>query len=149
MTTNTKPEVSLIQTLNDVRQALVEERDSLLSRAAEIDAALGVIPTNKPAQKPVKAPKATSTPRTGGIKEQVLGVVAATPQATIKQIQELLPDASATSVESVVHGLVGTGQLIKDSSTPRKFTLASAAPVPEVKTKSNSKTNGASIANGA
>lgn len=147
------PEIEMLTQLATIRQSLVEERDSLLARAAEIDAALSATPApalaspSKPAPKAMKAAKEPGLPRIG-LKDRVLAAVTANPGATIKYIQEMIPDSPASSVDSVVHSLVGTGQLNKDTSTPRKFTLAAAAPVAEVK-KSNGKSAGAAVANGA
>jgi len=134
--TNIKPEVSLIEQLTQVREALTAERESLLERVASIDAALAVTPSTKPAQKAAKGPSNIRTPKTTGIRDAVLLVVAGSPNSTIKQIQESLGEHSPKSVESVVHALVSSGNLVKDGSTPRKFSLP-AQPQPEPK-----KTNG-------
>jgi hypothetical protein len=66
---------------------------------------------------------------------------------TIKEVQERLEEHSPKSVESVVHTLASAGQLLKDNSSPRRFTLP-AQPA-EVKSKSNGKSAGAAVQNGA
>jgi hypothetical protein len=131
----TKPEVSLIEQLTQIRQSLQEERENLLERVATIDQALAVTPSPKPAQKPTnKGPNLLRTPRSGGIKEAVLVAVTGTPGLTIREIQTLLSEHPAKSVESVVHSLASAGTLAKDGSSPRKFSLAA---VTEPKAKSN------------
>jgi len=133
-TINTKPESSLIEQLTQVREALTAERESLLERVASIDQALGAVPSAKPQQKPVKGTKTIGTPRAGGIKEAVVIAITGTSGLTIREIQELLSEHPAKSVESVVHSLASAGTLTKDTSSPKKFSLASA---PELKSKSN------------
>jgi hypothetical protein len=61
--TNTKnPEIELLTQLAAIRQSLVDERDSLLARAAEIDAALLSTPASgKPTAN--RQPKATKAPK--------------------------------------------------------------------------------------
>ncbi len=130
---STKPEVALIDQLNQARQALQEERESLVARIATIDEALGV----QPQKAAKKEPKGSKKPK-AGIKEAVLTILGAGGPLTIKQVQDTIgPDASPKSVEAVMHGLVTSGHLIKDASMPRKFSLIS-------KKTNGAKTNGAS-----
>jgi len=124
MTTNTniKPEVSLIEQLTQVREALTAERESLLERVASIDAALAVTPSAKPTKSPQKGTNNIRTPKAGGLKEAVLTAVTGS-ALTVKEIQTLLSEHSPKSVESVVHSLASGGQLTKDTSSPKKFSL--------------------------
>lgn len=114
------PEADLIQQLTGIRQALQAEKEALLARVTTIDEALGA----KPLAKPVKGVHSMNTPKTSkgpGIREGVLTAVS-TPM-TMKEIQTLLSEHSPKSVESVVHGLVSAGQVSKDNSSPKKFSL--------------------------
>ncbi len=120
-----KPEIPLIEQLNQVRQALQDERQSLLNRVATIDQALAVTPSAKP-QKPAKSPNIIRTPKSGGIREAVLSAITGTSGLTMKEIQTLLSEHPAKSVESVVHSLSSAGTLAKDGS-PRKFSIAKVA----------------------
>ena len=112
------PEAELIQQLSNVRQALSDERQRLLDRVSVIDAALGSTP-----QSGVKKPKPTKATKGVSIKD---GAILAVTNAslTMKEIQGVLSEHSPKSVESVVHGLVSTGTVGKDNSTPRRYTLA-------------------------
>lgn len=94
---------------------LQAERARLVARLAEIDAELGG--EAKPART-----------RTKGVSEAVLAFVTAHPLSTIKQVQEGLPELPAPAVESAVRGLAGKGTLIKDESTPRKFSVPTPKP---------------------
>jgi hypothetical protein len=130
------PETDLIAQLTSVRQALTDERESLLARVAVIEAALGVTPAAAPAKARKVAPK---TPKAGGIREAITAVVSARPNLTIKEIQAAV-DHPASSVEATVRAMASAGKLSKDESSLKKFSLPVAAPVsPTVNGKSNGK----------
>ena len=114
------PELDLISQLTQVRQQLTQERETLLARVQVIDEALG---TPAPPKTQKRNPKNPAAPKPGGLKESILSVVEQQPGLTIKEIQSLVSDAPAKSVEATVHSLASGGQLIKDGSTPRKFSL--------------------------
>jgi len=106
-------EAELIHQLATVRKALENEREALMARVAAIDEALGL-----------RGAKAAPRPKkTGNIKDDVLRILGTAPQ-TMKGIQGAIPDASPNSVQSVVYGLVGSGELAKDDSNPKKFSIA-------------------------
>jgi len=113
------PELDLISQLTQVRQALTQERETLLARVAVIDEALG---TPAPPKTQKRNPKNPAAPKPGGLKESILSVVEQQPGLTIKEIQSLV-SAPEKSVEATVHSLASGGQLVKDGSTPRKFSL--------------------------
>ncbi len=50
--------------------------------------------------------------------------VLATGAKTIKEIQRTVTDASPNGVQSVVYALVASGEVMKDDSTPKKFSAA-------------------------
>lgn len=119
------PELDLISQLTQVRQQLTQERETLLARVAVIDEALGTPSPTTKTQK--RNPKNPATPKPGGLKESILSVVEQQPGLTIKEIQSLVSDAPAKSVEATVHSLASGGQLVKDGSTPRKFSIPKVA----------------------
>jgi|SRR6185369_9503053 len=114
------PELDLISQLTQVRQQLTQERETLLARVQVIDEALGTPTPTAKTQK--RNPKNPATPKPGGLKESILSAVEQQPGLTIKEIQSLV-SAPEKSVEATVHNLASGGQLVKDSSTPRKFSL--------------------------
>jgi hypothetical protein len=142
MANEQKPETALIQQLCDAMQALQDERDALLARVDTINQALGLIQTQQP-KPPAKEPKGSKSPKSSGMKEAVLIAVTGTQGLTIKEIQGLLPEHPGKSLEATIHSLASTGQLVKDGSTPRRFSL----PAPEAKAKTNgaAKTAGATV----
>lgn len=115
------PELDLISQLTQVRQQLTQERETLLARVAVIDEALGTTSAAPKIQK--RSPKVPGTTKSGGLKELILTAVEGSAGLTIKEIQSLVSEAPAKSVEATVHSLASGGQLTKDSSTPRKFSL--------------------------
>ncbi len=113
------PETDLISQLTTIRQALSEEREGLLARVAVIDEALAA-GAPSPAKPTAKAPKAT------GIREAITSLVTRRPGQTIRELQEALPEHPPKTVENTVRAMASAGQLSKDDSTPRKFTLPPA-----------------------
>src|SRR6478609_6617541 len=132
MASDTKPETALIEQLCNAMQALQDERDALLARVDTINKALGLIQGQAP-KTAAKEPKGSKAPKGTGLKEAVLVAVTGTAGLTIKEIQTLVSEGSPKSVEATVHSLASAGQLVKDGSTPRKFSLL----VPEQKAKTN------------
>jgi len=119
------PELDLISQLTQVRQQLTQERETLLARVAVIDEALGTKETPTKTQK--RNPKIAAASKPGGLKELILTAVEGSTGLTIKEIQSLVSEAPAKSVEATVHSLASGGQLAKDTSTPRKFSIPKIA----------------------
>jgi hypothetical protein len=120
----TNPEISLIQKLSEVRQALEGERQELLARVAVIEQALAVAAPTKVTKPHTKEPKGQ---RAGGIREAVLTSLVGKTGTTIRQLQDMLPDHSPKSVESVTHGLASAGLLKKEGTNPKRFSLVATA----------------------
>jgi hypothetical protein len=129
----TTVETDLIAQLTIIRDALTDERASLVARIATIDEALGAQPGAAPK-------KATRAHGTGTLKAGVLAALEATPASTIREIALVCPEDSVKSIESTLQGLVASGQVTKDASTPRKFSLATPTTTP-----TTTKGNGASV----
>jgi len=121
-----------IEQFTQARTALLQLRQSLVDQIAEIDAALA----NSLTKPKPKEPSGSKQPK-AGIKENIITAVEGTAGLTIKEIQTLVSTASAKSVEATVHQMASEGRLLKDTSTPRKFSLP--------KTNGATKTNGASV----
>lgn len=108
----------LIDQLQEIRNALIEERKTHMARVAIIDKALA----GQAVATPKKEAPVPKEPRVGTLTDLILQAVAAGPM-TIKALQAALPAAPPKSVDATVRQLAATGRLAKDDQTPRRFSL--------------------------
>lgn len=111
---------------------LQAERAKLVARLAEIDAELG------------GGEAAPAKVRARGVNVAVTAFIAQHPGSTIKEVQAGLPELPASSVETNIRAMAAKGALMKDDSTPRKFSVPTPEPTPAAPapTKANGSPNG-------